>query len=99
MDLLMGRWLSVMRYLVGLLAKVVVAILVASSILINSAILLWLVQMQPQGLNLEAIQAVCTPSGDCTIHLYEKLPEVQSVASGLSQELRKATIVIHEALK
>lgn len=44
---------------------------------------------------LRAIQATCTRSGDCTIHLYENDPTIVAVASGKDQTPRKAKVVIH----
>ncbi|AUG85140.1 hypothetical protein FDJ19_gp158 [Vibrio phage Ceto] len=43
---------------------------------------------------LRAIQATCTKTNDCTIYLYQNIPEVQSVASGKDQTPRKAKTVI-----
>lgn len=43
---------------------------------------------------LRAVQATCTKTNDCTIFLYQDIPNVQSVASGKDQTPIKAKTVI-----
>lgn len=79
--------------LIGLLATSLLA-----SVSLNIAFITGLVSIKKEAYALEAIQAKCTKDGACFIHLYEKKPEVVSTASGISQKLRNAEIVIHRGI-
>lgn len=55
-------------------------------------------EQQEPAIPVRAIQATCTKTHDCTVFLYEKIPEVVSVASGKDQSNNKAKVVTIRSL-